>query len=153
MCSILFDKLNEKYKTDKYPLVTRLPIAEGPFRYYHLESPEKVKKLFDIWNECIRIVLSNPYYKSCQQCGGYMLCDYMPVATANLYCNIQVINFPNTVYNRQIHFEDRYFIPPGVPGFGGNFEVGDSVEDFLEKNKDIKKMMDEHKAWPHTEPY
>jgi hypothetical protein len=153
LCSILLDKLNEKYKTATYPLVTRLPIAEGPFRYYHLESSEKVKELFDVWNECIRIVLSNIHYKNCQQCGGYMLCDYMPVATANLYCRVQVINFPNTVYNRQIHFEDRYFIPPGIPGLGGNFEVGDSVEDFLEKNKDIKKMMDEHKAWPHTEPY
>jgi len=153
LCSILLDKLNEKYKTDKYPLITHLPLTEGPFRYYHLESPEKVKELFDVWNECIRIVFSNPHYRNCQSCGGYMLCDYMPVATANLYCDIQVFNFPGGVYNRQIHFEDRYFIPPGVPGLGGQFEMGDSVEDFLEKNKEVKKIMDERKSWPHTEPY
>jgi hypothetical protein len=152
-CSIIYHELCKKHNTHRYYLIQNLPITEGPFRYYHLKSPDKVKEVFDIWNDCIEITLSNPNLKSCQYCGGYMLCDYMPVATSNLYCGIQVLNFPNTVYNRQIHFEDRYFIPPGVPGFGGNFNVGENLEDFMEKNKELKKMMDHHKAWPHTEPY
>jgi len=153
LCSIVLNKLYEKHELNKYPLVSKLSITEGPFRYYHLESPTKVKELFDVWNESIQIIFSNHFLRNGQHCGGYMLCDYMPVAIANLYHDIQVLNFPNTVYNRQIHFEDRYFIPPGVPGFGGHFNTGDSVDDFMEKNKEIKDMMDQHKAWPHTEPY
>ena len=153
LCSILLHELHKLYESNGYPLVTNLSITEGPFRYYHLESPQRVKELFDVWNECIRMIMSNQYFKNCQQCGGYMLCDYMPIATANIYCGIQVLNFPNTIYNRQIHFEDRYFLPPGVPGFGGQFKEASSTEEFLEKNKELKQMMDQHKAWPHTEPY
>ena len=152
LCSIVYNKLCEKYNSNKFPLITQLPITEGPFRYYHLESPEKVKDLFDKWNESIKIILSNHFFQNCQQCGGYMLCDYMPVAIANLYCDVQVLNFPNTVYNRQIHFEDRYFLPPRIPG-GGNFKTGENQEDFIENNKDLKNLMSQHKTWPHTEPY
>jgi hypothetical protein len=152
-CSIMYYELCKKHNANKYYLVQRLPITEGPFRYYNLESPDKVKEVFDIWNDCMELALSNMHLRTCQHCGGYMLCDYMPIATANLYCGVEVLNFPNTIYNRQIHFEDRYFIPPGVPGFGGNFATGDSLDDFMEKNKELKQMMDEHKAWPHTEPY
>jgi hypothetical protein len=152
-CSVMYYELCRKHNTDKYYLVQQLPITEGPFRYYHLESPDKVKEVFDIWNDCIELTLSNTHLRTCQHCGGYMLCDYMPVAITNLYCGVQVLNFPNTVYNRQIHFEDRYFIPPRVPGFGGNFNIGENLDDFMEKNKELKQMMDHYKAWPHTEPY
>jgi hypothetical protein len=152
-CSIVLDKLFKQKNIFDDPFITQLSITEGPFRYYHFESPEKVKNYFDIWNECIKIFYGEHFLKACQQCGGYMLCDYMPVATTNIFHKIEVLNFPNTVYNRQIHFEDRYFMPPSIPGFGGNFAVGTSLEDFMEKNKEIKDMMDQHNAWPHTEPY
>jgi hypothetical protein len=153
LCSILLHELHKTYGSNGFPLITHLPITEGPFRYYHLESPQKVKDLFDVWNECIRMVMSNIYFRGCQQCGGYMLCDYMPIATTNIYCGIQVLNFPNTVYNRQIHFEDRYFLPPGVPGIGGQFNTANSQEEFLENNQELKQILDERKSWPHTEPH
>jgi hypothetical protein len=153
LCSILLHELHKIYNSEGFPLITHLPITEGPFRYYHLESPQRVKDLFDVWNECIRMVMSNIHFRGCQQCGGYMLCDYMPIATANIYCGIKVLNFPNTVYNRQIHFEDRYFLPPGVPGIGGQFNTANSQEEFLENNQELKQILDERRAWPHTEPY
>lgn len=151
LCSILIYELHKTYGSDGFPLITHLPITEGPFRYYHLESPQKVKNLFDVWNECIRMVMSDVHFRRCQQCGGYMLCDYIPVAAANIYCGIKVLDFPNTVYNRQIYFEDRYFIPPAIPGIGGQFTPANSQEEFLQNNQEIKQILDKGKAWPHVE--
>jgi hypothetical protein len=154
-CSIV---LHELYKADnvvKPQVITELPLTEGPFRYYHFESPEKVQKYFETWNEVIRLFHSNTFLRQHQQCGGYMTCDYMPVATTNVYQQMKVLNFPNTVYNRQIHFTDRYFLPlnGGAPGLGTKFIPGDSEEDFIEKNKDLKQILEDRNAWPHTEPY
>jgi hypothetical protein len=134
-CSIV---LHELYKADnvvKPQVITELPLTEGPFRYYHFESPEKVQKYFETWNEVIRLFHSNTFLRQHQQCGGYMTCDYMPVATTNVYQQMKVLNFPNT------------------PGLGTKFIPGDSEEDFIEKNKDLKQILEDRNAWPHTEPY
>jgi len=153
LSSIIINELNKKYGTNKFPLVTELNITEGPFRYYHLESPEKVQEVFDIWNECINMIWSNNFFKNCQRCGGYMLCDYMPVGIANLYCGVNVLNFPNVIFNIHIHYEDRYFLPiAGAPGLGTPFVASNTQEEFMENNKELKKVLEERNAWPHQEP-
>jgi hypothetical protein len=155
VCSIVLNELYEKHNILKDPIIERLELTEGPFRYYHFESAEKVADYFETWNYCIKKFYSNPILQNYQQCGGYMLCDYMPVATTNVFQNIKVLHFPNTVYSRQIHYTDRYFLPltGGAPGLGTPFIPGENEEDFLEKNKDLKKIMESRNAWPHTEPY
>ena len=154
-CSLVLNELYKKYQIFKDPVITKLELTEGPFRYYNFSSPEKLKHYFETWNECIKMFYSDPILQNYQQCGGYMLCDYMPVATVNKFHEMQVMNFPNNVYVRQIHYTDRYFLPltGGAPGLGTHFTPGDSEEDFLEKNKELKIIMDERNAWPHTEPY
>ena len=49
----------------------------------------------------------------------------------------------------------RYFLPlnGGAPGLGTKFIPGESEEDFIEKNKDLKQILEDRNAWPHTEPY
>lgn len=154
-CSIVLHELHKIYNVNRPSIILELPITEGPFRYYNFNSPEKVQEYFETWNECIRLFHSDHFLRNFQQCGGYMTCDYMPVATNNVFHNMQVLNFPNTVYARQIHYTDRYFLPlnGGAPGLGTKFIPGESEEDFIEKNKELKQILEDRNAWPHTEPY
>jgi hypothetical protein len=149
--TILF-QLYKQHNIIKNPIITELPITEGPFRYYNFESPEKVHSYFHIWNDAMEQILTNYFLMNYQKCGGYMLCDYMPVGIANLFHNIQVLNFPNTIYKRRIFYEDRYFIPPMATGVSKHFDVGETVDDFFQKNKELVHKMKELKAWPHHEP-
>lgn len=154
-CSLVYRELLKETNDPRNPVIEEIALTEGPFRYYHFESPEKVQNYFETWNKCIYKFYSDPILANYQQCGGYMICDYMPVATANVFEKMEVLNFPNTVYARQIHFTDRYFLPltGGAPGLGTHFAPGESEEDFLEKNKELKEIMESRNAWPHTEPY
>jgi hypothetical protein len=78
----------------------------------------------------------------------------MPVGIANLYCGINVLNFPNVIFNIHIHYEDRYFLPisSGAPGLGTPFVASNTQEEFMENNKELKKVLEERNAWPHQEP-
>ena len=137
----LHPKLNKLYENNNIanrdPIVTNLEITEGPFRYYNFDSAEKLKSYFDIWDEAVYHFLSNPFLKICNHCGGYMLCDYLIYGVANLFHNIQVLDFPNKVYSRRIFYEDRYFLPPMAAGLSVHFNHADSLDDFYEKNKEL----------------
>jgi len=155
LASVLVREAYKKYGPgeEHAPILESLDITEGPFRYYHFDSTDKVKKYFDVWNDNIRLTNQNRIYRNCNLCGGYMLCDYIPVAAANVYHSMAVENFPNKVYQRQIWYEDRYFIPPNAAGFNASFKDALSQEEFFEANKELIDKMKTHKAWPHVESY
>jgi hypothetical protein len=146
-------QLYKKYQMMGNPIMLNMQITEGPFRFYHFDSPEKVYSYFSVWNDTMEEIFTNSFLLNYQRCGGYMMCDYMPVAIANVFHNIQVLNFPNTVYKRRIFYEDRYFIPPMAAGMSTAFEPGETIDDFFEKNRELVNKMVELKAWPHHEPY
>lgn len=151
--SIILNDLYKQYNMFRDPILLRMPITEGPFRYYHFGSPDKVQAYFNIWNEVTKQIFTNPFLLNYQRCGGYMICDYMPVAISNIFHEMKVENFPNRVYQRRIYYEDRYFIPPPAAGLSTNFIPASSKEEFFEKNKELVNKMVELKAWPHIEPY
>jgi len=151
--SIVLNKLYEthgiKHRT---PIVNNFEITEGPFRYYNFDSTEKLKKYFDIWDETTYYFFSNPHLKGCNQCGGYMLCDYLICGVTNIFNEMQVLNFPAQIYSRRVFFEDRYFLPPRPAGLPEHFEPGDNLDDFYEKNKELVSKIKNVNAWPHIEP-
>ena len=155
LASVLVREAYRKYGPgEKFaPILDMMDITEGPFRYYHFESPEKVKKYFDVWNDNIQMTTENRLYRNCNLCGGYMLCDYIPVAAANIYNSIAVEHFPNKVYQRQIWYEDRCFIPPPAAGFNARFVEAKTQEEFFELNKDLVEKVKSYNAWPHVENY
>jgi hypothetical protein len=150
LASIMMDRLNHKYDThQKNPILVNLPITEGPFRYYNFESAEKVKGYFDIWNECCKISYSNHIFRGCCGCGGYMLCDYIPVGTANRYCNIQVLDFSKKYYDIKIYFTDRYFLPRSINfSDGSGLTPANTIEEFYEVNKDKIEILKSENRWP-----
>lgn len=150
---LLYEAHRKASATISAPVVSRLVITEGPFKYYHFESGEKLQAYFDTWNDNIRICLSSFEFRNTQMCGGYMLCDYIPIAAANLYHNIQVLPFPNRIYQRQIYYQDRTFIPPMAAGLSKNFIATDTEAEFHEVNKELIEELKTRKGWPHVEPY
>ena len=155
LASVLVREAYKKYGPGELfaPILDTMDITEGPFRYYHFDTTDKVKKYFNVWNDNIKIATENRLYRNCNLCGGYMLCDYIPVAAANIYHSMTVEHFPNKVYQRQIWYEDRYFIPPAAAGFNTRFTEASTQEEFLEKNKELVDKLKLHKAWPHVEHY
>lgn len=153
VASIVLHQLYTKFNIARCPVIHRMEITEGPFRYYHFDSPSKVLSYFNTWNETVRQIFTNSFLLNFQRCGGYTMCDYMPVGITNIFENITVENFPNTVYQRRIFYEDRYFIPPMAAGMSREFNAATSKEEFFEKNKELVNTMYERNAWPHIEPY
>lgn len=150
--SIVLNKLYEKYEiTNKTPIVTNFNITEGPFRYYNFESVEKIKKYFEIWDEVTYHFLSNNFLRSCNMCGGYMLCDYLICGVTNIFHDMEVLDFPNRIYKRRIFYEDRYFLPTTAAGLSTSFSGGSDMEDFFEKNKELVEKIEKNKSWPHVE--
>ena len=150
LASILMDRLNNKYDTHHInPMVNNMPITEGPFRYYNFDSTKSLKKYFDVWNETIRDAYSNRIFMGCSECGGYMLCDYIPVAVANLYCGIEVLPFDKKYFDIHIYFTDRYFIPKSMNFIDGTFLMpADTIEEFYTTNAKQIEVLKSQNQWP-----
>lgn len=152
MASIMTHKLMEKYGYNHLtPAITNLDITEGPFKYFNFESPTKVMAFFNAWNSNVEVSLTSYHHIICETCGGYMLCDYLPVAAANYYNKMQVLDFPKTVYSVRIIYEDRYFLPPIIAGRSKYFEVAETQEEFFKKNEEIITVLKNEKAWPNVD--
>ncbi len=149
MSSILMDRLNQNLNSNFHPILSKLNITEGPFRYYNFESPEKIKEYFDIWNESIKISFSNPEFQICSQCGGYMLCDYIPVGVTNHYCGVKVLHFDPLYYTVNIYFTDRYFSPK-VMNFpdGSHLMPANTLEEFYQINAKQIEILKQQNQWP-----
>lgn len=153
LLSIVTYKLEELYNRNRFHLIQNYVQTEGPFRYYHFESAEKVKEYFDYWESAQKIIMTEPHLIGMLLSGGYMYCDYLPVSSANLYSKLTVLNFNNIIYDAQVYYEDRYFLP--------RFEdaalhialtPANSVDEFFEKNEEALKQCLEHKVWPVKDP-
>jgi len=149
LSSILAYELGKKYLTNKSSIILKLDITEGPFRYYNFSSIDKLKTYFNTWNDAIYLSLSNKVFKNCNGCGGYMICDYIPVGISNYLNDIKVLNFDPQFYKVNIYFTDRYFMPR-IYNFsdGTSLIPSDTLEEFYLKNiEQIKKLKQENR-WP-----
>lgn len=145
---IVYAHLNNLYGKNKEYNKNIFHITEGPFRFYNFSSIADLSKYFADWNEILRISYTNPAIRSNMGCGGYMLCDFIPVGIANSYNDIQVLNFPNALFKTNIYYADRYFMPRGV-GFadGISFWPAPTVAEFMEKNARTVEWLKNRNEW------
>lgn len=150
--SIHLYKLKEKYNKEINCLLSEVEITEGPFRFYNFESPSKLLEYFKVWNDTVEISLTDKDLRTFNRCGGYNMCDYFIVSVCNIFNGIKVLNFPEKVYSLRIFFEDRYSVPPyTAPGSGGiPFIPGESIEDFYNKNTELKNKLEKDNMWPYV---
>jgi hypothetical protein len=146
-----FDNANKFGSSHNSLIALSLDVTEGPFRYFNLKSPSEVQRLFDVWNNNVRIIYSDFTYTGCNFCGGYMLCDYFPIGAANYYMGIKVLDFPKTIYSIRVIYEDRYFIPPRIAGRNDKFANAETQEEFLKSNQEIIESLKKSNAWPQVD--
>jgi hypothetical protein len=149
LSSILTYELSKKYPTNKSPIIIKLDVTEGPFRYYNFSSVDKLKTYFNVWNDAMNLSFSNDIFKNCNGCGGYMICDYIPVGVSNYINDITVLNFDPQFYKVNIYFTDRYFSPINYNfADGTNFIPSDTLEEFYSKNIEQIKTLKQQNRWP-----
>jgi hypothetical protein len=147
--SILAYELSKIFPTDKTPVINRLDVTEGPFRYYNFSSVDKVKTYFNVWNEAIKFSFSTNLFQNLNSCGGYMLCDYIPVGITNYLNDITVLNFNPQFYNVNIYFTDRYFLPKSYnfPD-GSHLMPANTLEEFYQINAKQIEILKQENRWP-----
>lgn len=147
--AVAIDRLNSIRSTRVNPLKNVLDVTEGPFKYYHLESPDAVRDYFEVLNECVRTCYSSIEFKMASIGGGYMLCDFIPVATANVYKDISVINFENDYFTVNVYGNDRYFMPKPISlPDGSGLIPAQTLEEFYIINKDKIQQLESTLRWP-----
>lgn len=147
--AIAIDKLNTLRETKVNPLRNTLYVTEGPFKYYHFNSNEDVKDYFNILNECVKVSYSSIEFMLASIGGGYMLCDFIPVAAANAYKNINVINFENDYFTVNVYGDDRYFMPKPINLLDGSGLIPcNTLEEFYEINKNKIEELLLTNQWP-----
>lgn len=151
--SIFLYLLEQKFKKNKFFIPVNFSLTEGPFRYYNFESTDKVNEYFEFWEEAQKIALSNPQLTETLGFGGYMNCDYSTVAAANIYSQLTIENFNNIIYDIELHYEDRYFLPRlNTASCGFPIKPANSMDEFFEINKESYEKALEHNVWPNVDP-
>jgi hypothetical protein len=153
-CSIVSHKYyNEIGAPDNFEIITSLPILEGPVRLYNFESSEKLLKYFNTLNHVYRLFLETPELYKTNLCGGYILCDYLPLSLTNIIEDVSVKHFPGWLFQFRVFFEDRFWGSPWYVnedcGCEKNYLVSTkSKVDFLEVNAKLIECMKENNQWP-----
>lgn len=155
-CSIVANQYyNEVGQPQKFEILTELPILEGPVRLYNFEHSEKLLQYFNTLNHIYRLFLETPQLYNTNLCGGYILCDYLPLSLVNLIENISNEHFPGYVFQFRVFYEDRFWgVPwhfdPDCNGKELYLISAKNKTEFLEINTELINCMRGKKQWPFS---
>jgi hypothetical protein len=137
LANIIRYSLGEKfpqYKPNLDCLKPETTQTEGPFRYYHLRNSEDVLNYFRLWDEGMRISLSNPQTKSHTNPGAYMSIDNTQFSVACEAMGVNIENFEKFWHTVNVYKKDRHFFPIGhvidVDGEMLSLQPSDNLEEF-----------------------
>ena len=145
---IVFEHLNKVYGTKRTYDKHYFNITEGPFRFYNFKSVLDLGVYFETWNEILRLSYITPSIRTNMSCGGYMLCDFIPVGIANNYNGIEVLDFSSNFFKTNIYYADRYFMPRGT-GFADGlcFWPAPTVAEFMINNAKVVDWLKNRNEW------
>ena len=103
---------------------------DGPFRFYNLESTEKVSEFFDVWNTAIRLLVTDRQLSLIGQ-GSIFLNDEFLLGAVYAVLGLQVGPVPHPAINIIHRVENRHFMPSS-----GFYKLADSLEEFLKINQE-----------------
>lgn len=142
--TMIIQNLNQKYNKNLYPLRTRFEITESSLKYFHFESVEFGKEWFEVLSDCMKMSYSyDPNFRYLHACGGHMLGDFIPYNSANLYMNMQIIDFYPDIYSTYVFGDDRYFLP-----IDARLKMATTQEEFYEVNKETIEALAQNNQWP-----
>lgn len=121
--------------------------TECGFRYYHFADASLVKKYFDLWDEIAYMMLHSPSLKQSIGAGGYVDIDNVMHTVLCDLLKMSIISFEREYYRVNFFNSDRYFWPRALGAFINGVEVAlepaKSLEEFMEKNKEVIKILRE----------
>jgi hypothetical protein len=126
--------------------------TEGPFRYYNLIDKYKVNKVFEIWDECIKFILSDFQFRQQISPGVYMYIDNLAFSITNELLDIGFLNFDKAFFKVNVYKSDRFFFPMGgnetINGSEISLQPANTLEEFLIKNKELIEYYKSINNWP-----
>ena len=147
--------LSERYPKyqDRITLFNREHIqTEGPFRFYHFNNTDMILEYFEMWDEAMKISLTNKDMRIQLNPGYYMYIDNTPVTIVNEILNITPLNFDHKWYTVNIYKGDRYFFPIGwqytINGKNLSLQPSNNYEEFCEINKELIEALKLINEWP-----
>lgn len=153
ICTAVLLQLDKIFNENKFRVLTSFDLTEGPFRFYNFRTSDDVTKYFQYWEESQKIIMTNDELIKYLSCGGYMYCDYLPVACANISLGLSIENFSNIIYDIAVHYEDRYFLPRNTDAtLGLPINPAENLDEFLSINKETLETCTKAGAWPNIDP-
>lgn len=153
-CSIVADKYySEIGHPESFEIITSLPILEGPLRLFNFDSPSKVMEYFNTFNHVYRLFLENRKLYETNLCGGYILCDYFPLALTNIIQRMESMHFTGKMFQFRVFFEDRFWGAPWHEDPSCDSETKHLIstknkKEFLEVNAKLIECMKAKNQWP-----
>ena len=138
---------------EKFQIITERPILEGPIRLYNFENSDKLLQYFNTFNHVYRLFLETPQLYNTNLCGGYILCDYLPLSLTNLIENISNEHFLGWMFQFRVFFEDRFWgtpwhIDPDCDSETKYLISTKNKKEFLEVNAKLIDCMRAKNQWP-----
>jgi len=153
MANLLRFYLQKKYTHLNKPhyLSQEYTQTEGPFRYYKLDSPQKVRDVFNLWDDSMKYLLSEKVTRE-QLCPGrYMYIDNVPFSITNELLGIKNLDFGKFWHTVNIYLADRYFFPKGhghnVNGRSLSLQPADTKEEFYKINEELINYFKSRGQW------
>lgn len=116
-------------------------VNDGPFRFYHFKSVDDLQYFFDVWNDTVKMAATDVKFDKTR--GPVFLNDELFLAAIYSVLGIQVCPVNHIAINIRHRIEERYVMPTM-----GNFQLGNTYEEFLELNKDELIAYYTHIRWP-----
>jgi hypothetical protein len=152
---VMYKYFEELGQLEKFIIPLELTIIEGPVRIFNFESVSKLESYFNTLNSVSRLFLQNGQLYSTNLCGGYILCDYLPLSVANSLENIQVQHLPGHLFEYRNFFEDRFWGTQWYENHECDSETTylistKSKKEFLKKNEKMIECMKKRNQWPYV---
>lgn len=150
---VAYEYLKNHDKLNEFTIVSRLPILEGPLRFFNFSDKDQLMNFFNTLNEVTQLFLHHRELYSTNLCGGYILCDYLPLSVAILLAKMKPFHFSGKMYHFRIFHEDRFFGPSWFEFHDCNgkklyLKQAKSRAEFLEINAEIIECMKKTNQWP-----
>lgn len=153
--AVMYEYLRAHQRLNEFDPLERMPILEGPVRYFNFSSKERLRSFFNTFNHVMKIFLETRQLYSCNTCGGYILCDYLPLSLTMILEKTNSFHFAGQMYHFRIFHEDRFFGPswteyPDCNGKHLYLKEAKSRKEFLEINAEIIECMKKNNQWPSS---
>ena len=153
MSIVMYNYYKQHNRLNEFFIRNNFPIVEGPLRFFNFSDRNKLIQFFNTLNDVTKLFLEHPQLYSTNRCGGYILCDYLPLSLALIIDDVKSFHFSGRMYHFRTFHEDRFFGPSWFEyhdcnGKNLHLKQAKNRKEFLEINEEIIECMKKTNQWP-----